>query len=151
MARVQAQATVIMGFVVSALATVISYFQTFTGQGYTFGSFRQIVLPMLNPLATIVAVFAWFWLTMVVVDDGHQRTNLQRAYVAFAMQYALTSILIVFLITPFRSMGGFWLTSVIWLELIGALTSALGLFLLSRTLSARVTDIEPVTDDAALN
>jgi hypothetical protein len=150
-ARVPAQAIVILGFVVSALASVISYVQSFTGQGYYFHSFRQIVLPMLNPLIMIVAVFAWWWLTTVEANDEHQRTNLQRAYVAFAIQYGLTTALILFLITPFRSLGGFWLTSVFWVELVGAFITALGLFLLSRTLSGRVTTVEPVSDVDALN
>jgi len=149
-ARVPAQAIVILGFVVSALATVISYVQTVIGQGYYFHSFREIVLPMLNPLTMIAAVFAWWWLTTVEANDEHQRTNLQRAYVAFAIQYGLTTALILFLITPFRSFGGFWLTSVLWLELVGAFVSALGLFLLSRTLSVRVTTVEPVSDVDAL-
>ena len=150
MARVQAQATVIMGFVVSALASVISYVQNVTGQGYSFDSFRQIVLPMLPPLTMIVAIFAWYWLTSVEANDEHQRTNLQRAYVAFAIQYSLTTALLLFLITPFRSLGGFWLTSVLWLELVGALISALGLFLLSRTLSVRTTTVEPISDVGVL-
>src|ERR1035438_6672858 len=112
-ARVPAQAIVILGFVVSALATVISYEQTVTSRGYYFDSFRQIVIPILNPLTMIVAVFAWWWLTNVEAADEYQRTNLQRAYVAFAVQYVLTTILILFLITPFRTFGGFWMTSVL--------------------------------------
>jgi hypothetical protein len=141
---------VILGFVVSALATVISYVQTVTGQGYYFHSFREIVLPMLNPLTMIAAVFAWWWLTTVEANDEHQRTNLQRAYVAFAIQYGLTTALILSIITPFRSLGGYWLTSVFWLELVGAFISALGLFLLSRMLSVRGTTVEPVSDGDAL-
>jgi hypothetical protein len=150
-ARVPAQAIVILGFVVSALATVISYEQTVTSRGYYFDSFRQVVIPILNPLTMIVAVFAWWWLTNVEATDEYQRTNLQRAYVAFAVQYVLTTILILFLITPFRTFGGFWMTSVLWLQLVGAFIAALGLFLLSRTLSARVSAIEPVTDAGVLN
>jgi hypothetical protein len=96
-------------------------------------------------------VFAWWWLTNVEATDEYQRTNLQRAYVAFAVQYVLTTILILFLITPFRTFGGFWMTSVLWLQLVGAFIAALGLFLLSRTLSARVSAIEPVTDAGVLN
>jgi hypothetical protein len=149
-ARVPAQAVVILGFVVSALAGVIEYLQTITGQGYSFDSFRQIVLPMLPPLTTIVAVFGWWWLTQVEANDEHQRINLQRAYVAFAIQYTLTTILILFLATPFRSLGGFSVSTVIWLEMVGAFLSALGLLLFSRTLSVRVTTVEPVSDVDAL-
>lgn len=139
-----------MGFFVSALSSVISYEQTVSGRGYDFTGFRQIVIPMLNPLTTIAAVFAWWWLTKVDANDEHQRTNLQRAYVAFAVQYVLTTALILFLITPFRTFGDFWLTSVLWLQLVGAFISAVGLFLLSRTLRARITADEAVSDVDAL-
>ena len=139
-----------LGFVVSALAAVISYEQTVSSRGYYFESFRQIVIPMLSPLTKIAAVFAWWWLTRVEAGDDAQRINLQRAYVAFAVQYLLTSALVVFLITPFRTFGGFWMTSVLWFELVGAFVSALGLFLLSRTLSTRVIALAPVTDTTAL-
>lgn len=135
----------------SALATIIDYVQTVTVRGYYFDSFRQIVIPMLNPLSTIAAVFAWWWLTKVEATDEHQRTNLRRAYVAFAIQYIFTTILIVFLITPFRTLGSFWLTNVFWLELVGACISALGLLLLSRTMKVRANIVEPVSDVGALN
>lgn len=135
----------IVGFVVTALSGVVSYVQTVTTRGYYFDSFRQVVIPMLEPLTLIAAACAWWWLSMVVANDEHQRVNLQRAYVAFALQYLLVSVLVVFLITPFRSLGGFWLTTVLWGQLIGAFIAALGLFLLSRTLSARdvVVDLDP--------
>jgi|SRR5665213_1349908 len=150
-ARVPAQAIVILGFLVSALSAIISYEQTVSVGGYYFDSFRQIVLPMLPSLTTIAAVFAWWWLTKVEATDEHQRTNLQRAYVAFAIQYLVTTVLILFLITPFRTLGGFWLTSVLWMQMVGAFVSALGLFLLSRTLSVRATSVEPVSDVGALS
>jgi ABC-type xylose transport system permease subunit len=149
-ARVPIRAIVILGFVVSALSSLISYEQTVSGRGYHFNSFRQIVLPMVDPLIMIAAVFAWWWLTNVEANDDQQRTNLQRAYVAFAIQYVLTTVLILFLITPFRTFGGFWLTSVLWLQLVGAFIAALGLFLMSRTLSRRVMAGESSLDAGAL-
>jgi ABC-type antimicrobial peptide transport system permease subunit len=148
--RVAAQAIVIMGFLVSALSSVVSYEQTISVRGYDFTGFRQIVIPMLNPLTAIAALLAWWWLTKVNANDDYQRANLQRAYVAFALQYVFTTALILFLITPFRTFGGFWLTSVLWLQLVGAFISALGLFLLSRTLRARITADEEVTDASVL-
>jgi hypothetical protein len=105
---------------------------------------------MLNPLTAIAALLAWWWLTKVNANDDYQRANLQRAYVAFALQYVFTTALILFLITPFRTFGGFWLTSVLWLQLVGAFISALGLFLLSRTLRARITADEEVTEASVL-
>jgi hypothetical protein len=135
-----------MGFAVSAVAGVISYFETVTTEGYGFSSLREIVVPMLNPLTMIAAVFAWRWLVHVRADDEGQRTILRRAFVAFAIQYLSTTALVLFLITPFRSLGGFWLTCVFWFEMVGALASAMGLFLLSRRFSARAQIDQPVTD-----
>jgi hypothetical protein len=145
-----APAMVLLGFTVSALSGVISYVQTVTTRGYYFNSFREIVLPMLNPLIMIATLFAWWWLTSVEADDEGQRTTLQRVYVAFAVQYVLTTILVLFLITPFRSLGSFWLTSVLWLQLIGAFISALGLLALSLTLRVRPTYEQPMSDVAAI-
>jgi hypothetical protein len=149
--QVQAQTLVILGFVVSAVSGVISYFETVTTRGYEFSSLREIVIPMLNPLTMIAPVFAWWWLARIEAGDEGQRTILQRAFVAFAIQYVCTTALVLFLVTPFRSLGGFWLTCVFWFELVGALVSALGLFLLSRTFSARAQMDQPVTEADAVS
>ena len=132
-----AQVMVVLGFVVSATSGVISYVNDVTQRGYYFSGLRVVVIPVLNPLITIAAVFAWWWLTRLEANDELQRTILRRAYLAFAVQYLLTSILYLFVITPFRTFGGFWMTSVLWFALVGALLSALGLFLYSRTLAPR--------------
>ena len=136
--RVAAQVIVIMGFVVAASSGVISYEQTVSGRGYDFNGLRQIVLPLLNPLMTIAALFAWWWLTKVDARDELQRRNFQRAYAAFTIQYLATTALLLFLVTPWRTFGGFWLTSVLWLQMVGAFIIALGLILFSLTLRKRV-------------
>ena len=145
--KVRAQAIVILGFAVSAVSGVFSYFENVTSQGYTFASLRQVVLPMLNPLLLISAVFAWWWLVRVDPRDEGQRVNLHRAYVAFALQYVFTTGLVLLLVTPIRSLGNLWVTSALWLQLVGAAVSALGLFLVSRTL-ARVSFDAPDADPA---
>lgn len=141
----------ILGLTVSALAGVISYIETVTTRGYYFSSFHQVVIPMLNPLIAIAALFAWWWLTRVEAHDESQRKTLQRAYVAFALQYAFTMTLYLLLITPFRNLGSFWLTSVFWFELVGAFISAVGLLLLSRTLSVRETTYDTTAGVGALS
>jgi hypothetical protein len=133
--QVSAQTVIILGFAISAAASVISYFETVTTQGYGFTSLRETVLPLLNPLMMIATLFAWWWLSRVGPGDEGQRVNLLRAYIAFALQYLITTALVLFLITPFRSLGNTWMTSALWLQLIGAFVSALGLFLVSRILS----------------
>jgi hypothetical protein len=136
-ARRAAQMLVVLGFVLSATSGVISYLDNVTRRGYHFSGLRVIVIPLLNPLITIAAVFAWWWLTRLVANDDIQRTILRRAYLAFAVQYLLTSLLLLFIITPFQTFGGFWMTSVLWFDLVGASVSALGLLLYSRTLGQR--------------
>ncbi len=148
-ARHAAQLVVVLGFAVSAASGVISYLTTVTQRGYNFSGLRIVVIPLLNPLTMIAALFAWWWLTKLEATDEIQRTILRRAYLVFAVQYLLTSVLILFIITPFRSFGGFWMTSEFWFELIGACFSALGLFLLSRTLGARREADDLVADVVA--
>jgi hypothetical protein len=138
--RVKAQATVILGFALTAVSQVVNYFMTVTSRGYAFNSFREDVIPILEPLITIAVVFAWWWLTRIDVENGGHRRILQFAFLAFAVQYLLTTILFLFIVTPFQSFGGFWETSQPWLQLVGAFVSCIGLFVLSRTLSARFAD-----------
>ncbi len=130
--RVQAQATVILGFALSAVSGLISYFTTITSRGYYFNSFREIVIPVLNPLTAIAALFAWWWLTQIEARDEVQRATLQLAYIGFAVQYLLMTTLFLFLVTPFHTFGGIWGTSDIWLQMIGSFVAAIGLILLSR-------------------
>jgi len=149
-ARVPAQAVVILGFALSATGSIVSYVNTITTRGYQFATLREIVIPMLNPLMMIAAVCAWWWLTRIGTDDEGQRTILQRAYIAFAVQYLFLTALFLFLITPFRSFGGFWMTSILWFQLVGGLVSSVGLFLLSLAMSSRTDTAYPVPDtDAA--
>lgn len=145
-ADVRVKAIVILGFALSALASLIDYFETVTTRGYQFNSLREIVIPVLNPLVMIAVVCAWWWLTGIETIDEAQRTNLRRAFLAFTVQYLFTTVLIVFFITPFRPLGAFWLTGVLWLELLGALVSTLGLFLMSQTLRSRASIDGPVLE-----
>lgn len=144
--QVSAQAVIVLGFAISAAASVISYYETVTTGGYGFSSLRATVLPLLNPLMMIATLCAWWWLSRVGPGDEGQRVNLLRAYIAFALQYLFTTALVLFLIEPFRSFGNMWMTSALWLQLIGAFVSALGLFLVSRILSQwrfEAPDMEP--------
>jgi hypothetical protein len=135
---------VVLGFVLSATAGVISYLDNVTRRGYHFSGLRVIVIPALNPGITIAAVIAWWWLTRLVAHDEIQRTILRRAYLAFAVQYLLNAFLWLFIITPFPRFEGFWMTSVLWFDLVGAFVSGLGLFLYSRTLGRRSDNAELV-------
>ena len=150
-ARRAAQLLVVLGFAIAAASEVISYFNNVTRRGYHFSGFRVIVIPMLNPSITIAALCAWWWLTHLEANDEVQRTNLRRAYFAFAAQYLLTAFLFLFIITPFRTFGGFWTWSVLWFDLVGALVSAIGLLLLSRTLALRVDHVELIANVDALS
>ena len=149
-ARVQAQSIVVLGFVLSAAAAVISYLNTVTQRGYHFNGFRVVVLPMLNPLLTIAAVFAWWWLTRVEIGDEGQRRNLHRALIAFAVQYMLLACLYALILFPLQSLGDFWMTTSFWSDLVGAFVSSLGLVLLSLTFRSRATVESAISESGAL-
>jgi zinc transporter ZupT len=146
--RLQAQLIVLLGFAISAAANVISYFNTVTQRGYHFNGFRVSVVPMLNPLMTIAALAAWWWLTRIEAGDERQRRNLQRAYLAFAAQYLLTTSFFLIVIDPFHILGTFWMTTSLWSDLIGAFVAAVGLVFLSLTLRSHTTieEAEPKSD-----
>jgi len=40
-----------------------------------------------------------------------------------------------FIFTPIHNFGSYWITFALWMDLLGALTAALGLFLTSRSLA----------------
>jgi hypothetical protein len=136
---------------ISALAGVISYINTVSQRGYQFNSWRVGVLPLLSPLSVITVLVAWWWLTRIEASDESGRRILQRAFLAFAAQYLLLTILWLILITPFNARDGFWLTTVTWFDLIGAFISAIGLFLLSRLVTVRTPVIELVEESPAVS
>jgi hypothetical protein len=109
------------------------------------------MLPLFNPLIVISVLVAWWWLTRIEASDESGRRILQRAFLAFAAQYLLTTIFWLFLITPFNAVDGFWLTTVTWFQMIGALISAIGLFLLSRLVTVGMPVIAPVEESPALS
>ncbi len=147
--RVPVQAVVILGFVISALAGVISYFNTVSQRGYQFSGFKVIVIPLLNPLLMISVLIAWWWLTRVEASDESGAVILRRTLLAFAAQYFFTTVLLLMIITPFNSGDGFWLTTVTWFQLIGAAVSTIGLLLLSRLIIVRTPNIEPFVESSA--
>jgi hypothetical protein len=145
-ARIPVQTAVILGFVISALASVISYVDTVTQRAYHFTGFKVIVLPLLNPLLMISVLIAWWWLTRVEAHDEGGAVILRRTFLAFAAQYFFTTILFLLIITPINAGDGFWLTTVTWFELIGAFVSTIGLILLSRTVMVRPPITEPAME-----
>jgi hypothetical protein len=134
---------VVLGFALAAAAGVISYLENVTRRGYYFSGFRPIVIPLLNPLTMIAALVAWWWLTRLQAHDDAQRVNLRWVYLAFAVQYLLSAMLYLLIMTPFRTFGGFWMTSVLWFYMVGAFVAALGLFLYWRMLRPRAFHDEP--------
>lgn len=143
------QAMVIMGFALTALASVIDYFFTITQRGYEFGTFNQIVIPILNPLIMIAALIAWCWLTQLEAGDDRGGTILRWAFLAFAAEYLITAFLYFLVFMPLGTQNGFWLTSSVWLEMVGALVTSVGIFLLARPFSPR-TKSESETIDVGV-
>jgi hypothetical protein len=51
-----------------------------------------------------------------------------------------------FIFTPIHNFGSYWVTTSLWFDLLGAWTTALGLFLMSRSL-VTLMDVERPTSD----
>jgi hypothetical protein len=133
--RVQIRALVVLGFSLSALAGVVNYVFSVSTGGYRFDSFQTVVDPLLLPLTSIAAIVAWYWLTQVEPRDPSQLRVLRRAYQFFAIEYVLIAASFNFIFTPIHNFGSYWITFALWMDLLGALTAALGLFLTSRSLA----------------
>lgn len=145
-ARVPVQAVVILGFALAVIGSVVDYFFTITQRAYHFSSFKLVMIPLMEPLIVISALVAWWWLTRIEASDGAGSAILRRAFLAFAAQYGFTTVLWLFVIIPFNNGDGFWPTTAMWFDLIGALITTTGLFLLSRTFSASVSRTEPIVE-----
>jgi hypothetical protein len=139
MSRSQIRNLIIFGFLLVAIADVVTFFNTVSSVGFAF-TFRGILDSIVGPLAAIAAVCAWTALTRLEARDGAQLDTLRHAYIFFAIEYVLFAIGYNFIFTPIRSFGGFWTTASLWLNFIGTLVSAVGLFLMWRTLSTSDTD-----------
>ena len=148
-ARNTARTIVILGFTVVALSGVISYWQNVSSVSYQFGSFREILIPLLNPLITIVAVAAWWWLSRLEARDDEQLRYLRIAYIAFGVQYFLYAALYVLIVTPLDSQAGSWTTTVLWLDFVGAVVASFGLFLMAKTFFTQVDfdQVVPVSEE----
>ncbi|HUZ40506.1 MAG TPA: hypothetical protein VMU68_03835 [Acidimicrobiales bacterium] len=144
--RERIRAIVIFGFLLSAAAGVIAYANEVTSLGYRYGSFGEVVDPLLSPLTTISALCAWVWLTCVVPRDDAQRRILRSVYLFFAIQYLLSAVGFNFIFTPIRSFGGLWITLSLWLEFIGAVVVTFGLFLTFRSLDSPGEVEHPLVD-----
>jgi len=143
---------VILGFVLSALAEVISYVFNVTAGGYQFDSFQVVLDPLLGPLTAFAAVAAWWLLTQFEARDDAQLTTLRRAYLFFAIQYVLVAAAYNFIFTPIHNFGSHWVTTALWFDLLGAFVTALGLFLMSRSLITLVETERPTSDvDGAIH
>ena len=139
---------VVTGFVLGAVGAVISYINEVTSIGAQLTSFRYDVDTLVNPLATIAAVVAWSWLVQLDARDERQCTILRRAFLCLALEYLLFAVGFNFIFTPIHSIGGFWTTLDLWLEFLGSVLVALGLFLYSRSLfvSSGRSDIAAADD-----
>jgi hypothetical protein len=112
---------------------------------FNWGSFRAVVGNVLSPLLVLAAVLAWWWLVKIQTEDEGQKRVLRIAFLAFALQYLLTSAFYLFVLTPIRSFGDFWETTALWSDLVGAFLSALGLFLFSRLFVDTRHRADPIT------
>ena len=151
-ARVRAQALVIVGFVVSALAGVISYFQYRHAPAATTSMRSTGRDPVAQSVTLIAAVVRVVVVDAVEASDEQQRSeSFDGPIVAFAPSTCSSASSSCSSSRHFDTLGGFWLTTVLWGQLIGAFIAALGLFLLSRTLSARdvssTYDPDPAASD----
>ena len=121
------------------MASVISFVNDVNSVGFP-DSFHGIFDSLLSPLTAVAALCAWALLTRFEARDEGQLRILRLAYVAFAVQYILAAASYNFIFTPIHSFGGFWTTTGLWVEFLGALVTSVGLFLMSRSL---VTIAEP--------
>jgi len=135
---------VVAGFVLLALGTVITMVR-FIVDGYLFtaASLSVAAESILLPLSTVMAAWAWWWLTQVTAVGPSQVRAMRRGLYGLSLQYLLTFTLFVAVVLSMNS-------SVVtvnylvqwWSQAIGALAIAVGFFTMSRSLRASA-ELEP--------
>jgi len=120
-----ARATVVAGYAILAIATVVNFANT---DGELGMNVRADLDLFAFPLASLAGLVAWWFLTKVEASDGVQISLLRKGYLALGIQALLGSvtylILVVSLVT--NSWGDFYF----WLYAAGTVMVGAGFLLM---------------------
>jgi len=98
---------------------------------------------IVSPLATVAAVWAWWWLTQVMPIGPSQVRALRRGLYGLSLQYLFTFALFAAVIASMNwSVVTFNYTVQWWAQSLGALAISVGFFATSRSLRASA-ELEP--------
>lgn len=129
---------VIAGFVLMAMGAVITMTR-FIVDGYLFhsASFAMAAETILSPLATVMAVWAWWWLTQVTAIDPPRVRAMRRGLYCLSLQYLFTFAMFTTIILSMNSsVATFSYLVQWWAQSLGALAISAGFFITSRSLHA---------------
>jgi hypothetical protein len=92
---------------------------------------------VISNLATLVAIWAWWWLTKVDAARDDQRSFLRRAFYALAMQYLLFSVIDIGQLAQVPGVTrGTWNVAPLWIEGIGTIATTVGFVMMAREFSS---------------
>ena len=131
------RAFVVVGYSLVAVgAVILSVFNL--SQSYLGADNPRAVLDYVaNPLSLLAGLFAWWFLSALVVTEDRQVALVRRAFVGLSIQALATSI--TFFIVVTSGIGLSWPNASFWLDAIGQVSAAVGFFVIY--LSYRLTTI----------
>jgi hypothetical protein len=137
----------VVGFTLMAVGSIITFVRQ-ADQGY-FGvtnSLRWDLEAVFSPLMTMVALWAWWWMSKIRVSGAEQTTNLRRALYGFSVQFLIYAVAMVTEVTSVHSfLADWWNLDQLWIAGLGATCTSLGFFVAARsTVDASLQTAEAV-------
>jgi hypothetical protein len=128
---------IIVGYSLGALGSIVEFIWTVSQNYFPIASAKSDFLVAANPLALLASVWAWWFLTKILVALDDQPSLLNKALFGLGLQSLVlgaSSILVVSSLSSFSE-----LNFTIWAFGVGYLITALGFFLMTSSTSKFAT------------
>ncbi len=128
-----ARAIVVAGYLILALAAIISFANQVNGElGTTARADLQLFAV---PLASLAGLMAWWFLTKLEANDDAQLSLLRKGYLALGVQALLGSITYFIIVTSLTTNTS-WDDIVFWLYALGTVLVGVGFLFMTFCLGA---------------
>jgi len=131
--RHRAQTWVVVGFLLTAVGSIWTFIRVvITDHLYSEAGFWTGLETTLVPVMTLIALYAWWWLTKLAVEGATQATVVRKAFKGFACYYAISSTVLFINLFQFHPFQAFSDLAPLWFQAVGAFITFFGFIFLSR-------------------
>ncbi len=145
--RTLARRWVLSGFSTIAASSLYNFAHLVAHGAFDLTSFNTSLEFVLAPVQSLVALWAWMWLSKVEVTGDEQRSIMRKAF------YGLAAVYLAVATSSIALLSGLWPSPVAnfayvapwWLEAVGAAATFIGFVLMGRLFVSPADD--PVSSD----